>query len=324
VDYKGIADPYHWILAKMFFCLAEAQVHKIGSLYTETLCITESIAMCMYRNLPSMHPLFKLMEPYIESSIYVNDYARKYILPDLIKRGLAVSIEGAEQLISYFYKSYNFSEKYFPTDMARRGVNDSSKLPYYPYRDLGGLMFDEILKMVSAFVRHYYKSSDLVKRDRELNNFITSLTTEAKIGGVPKCTKIPHLISIITHIIFTSTVQFSVSTGSQYYYNGFIPNSPSILSLHPPRVTDKVTLETIINGLPDFDLTFFILCQTNLFSPNSTLKLLSHYQNNNFKDNEVQEILNQFRAQLKMMGNQMEQHSFSVVSPSKLRIGWDI
>jgi len=245
-------------------------------------------------------------------------------LPDYIKRGLAVSTEGGEQLIEHFYKNYNFSDKYFPTDLAIRGVDDRSILPYYPYRDLSGLMFDEIRNMVALFVRHYYKPPDSIRRDRELLSFVEALSKDGKLDGVPKCNKPSQLVMIITHIIFTSTVQYSVLTGSQYYYNGFIPNSPSILSIHPPIPTHKVSLEAIVKGVPDFNSTFYILCQINLLSPNSTSKLLSHYQHINFKETEVLEILNTFRAQLKMMGGQMEQHSFSVVSPTRLRSGWDI
>jgi len=324
VDYKDEKSPYNWLLAKMFFCLAESQVHKLGSFFTETMCVTEVFATCMYRCLPSMHPVYRLLEPYIGPSIYVNDYVRNFILPDYIKRGLSISTEGGEQIITNIYRSYNFTDKYFPTDLENRGVNDRSKLPSYPYRDLGGLMFDEIHGMAAAFVRHYYKTPDDIRKDRELFSFIQSLSEDGLIVGIPKCNKPSQLVSIVTHIIFTSCVQYSILSGSQYYYNGFIPNSPSILTLHPPRTTDNTTLDTIVKGLPDFNMTFNILCQTNLLSPNSTSTLLSHYQHINFKETEVLEILNNFRAQLKMMGSQMEEHNFSVASPTRLRGTWDI
>jgi len=271
-----------------------------------------------------MHPVYRLLEPYIGPSIYVNDYVRNFILPDYIKRGLSISTEGGEQIITNIYRSYNFTDKYFPTDLENRGVNDRSKLPSYPYRDLGGLMFDEIHGMAAAFVRHYYKTPDDIRKDRELFSFIQSLSEDGLIVGIPKCNKPSQLVSIVTHIIFTSCVQYSILSGSQYYYNGFIPNSPSILTLHPPRTTDNTTLDTIVKGLPDFNMTFNILCQTNLLSPNSTSTLLSHYQHINFKETEVLEILNNFRAQLKMMGSQMEEHNFSVASPTRLRGTWDI
>jgi len=55
VDYVE-TNTHTWQLAKMFFSFAEYQVQKFGFLYAETHCIVESIAVCMYRHLPEMHP----------------------------------------------------------------------------------------------------------------------------------------------------------------------------------------------------------------------------------------------------------------------------
>jgi len=281
----------------------------------------------MFRNLPSMHPIFRLLEPYIGSSIYVNNYTRKNIIPKYVNSGFSVSIEGSAKLIEQGYRSYNFFNRYFPVDMSERGVDDTSKLPYYPYRDLGGVIFDPIVKMVSGFIKYYYRNSiDLIKKDSELMAFINSLTTEAKIDGVPKCNKVSHLVSIITHIIWISTVQYSILNGSQYFYNGFIPNMSPILNVHPPRPSDKVSMETILKALPDYFTSFKILCHVNLFSPNTlkTSKLLANFPDGYFKEAEILELFNTFRAELKFFATELDQHSFCVVSPSRLRIGWDI
>ena len=73
-------EPLDWLLAKMWFRHADLQVHQIRSRYALTNVIGEIFAVAMYRCLPTVHPIYKLLKTYLGSSIPVNVLSRKNLI----------------------------------------------------------------------------------------------------------------------------------------------------------------------------------------------------------------------------------------------------
>ncbi|XP_014670639.1 PREDICTED: arachidonate 5-lipoxygenase-like, partial [Priapulus caudatus] len=67
------SDPkYTWLLAKMWFNNADAQVHQSNTHLGLTHLIMEGVVVCTHRNLSPSHPMFKLLAPHFLYLIAIN------------------------------------------------------------------------------------------------------------------------------------------------------------------------------------------------------------------------------------------------------------
>ena len=73
-------EPLDWLLVKMWFRNADAQIHQIKSHYAFTHAIAEVFAVAMYRCLPTIHPIYKLLKEHLRTIIPVNTLARKSLI----------------------------------------------------------------------------------------------------------------------------------------------------------------------------------------------------------------------------------------------------
>ena len=73
-------EPLDWLLAKIWFRNADLQVHQIKYHYALTHLISEIFAVAMYRCLPTVHPIYKLLKNHLGSSIPINVLARKHLV----------------------------------------------------------------------------------------------------------------------------------------------------------------------------------------------------------------------------------------------------
>jgi len=58
-------DPQEWALAKAHVACADAQVHLVCSWYFRTHLAMEPMAVSLKRNMSTMHPVYKLLKPYL-------------------------------------------------------------------------------------------------------------------------------------------------------------------------------------------------------------------------------------------------------------------
>ena len=70
-------EPLDWLLAKMWFKNADLQVHQIKCHYAFTHAFAEMFAIAMYRCLPPIHPIYKLLKEHLRNVIAVNTWSRQ-------------------------------------------------------------------------------------------------------------------------------------------------------------------------------------------------------------------------------------------------------
>ncbi len=61
-----------WLYAKMWVRVADAQIHQIVSRHLHTHLVMEVLAVATMRNLPRVHPVYKLLVPHLRYTIAVN------------------------------------------------------------------------------------------------------------------------------------------------------------------------------------------------------------------------------------------------------------
>ena len=78
-------EPLDWLLAKMWFKHADLQVNQIKNHYSLTHLVGEIFAVAMYRCLPTVHPIYKLLKNHLGCSIPINVLARKILITKVSK-----------------------------------------------------------------------------------------------------------------------------------------------------------------------------------------------------------------------------------------------
>ena len=72
--------PLDWMLAKMWFKNADFQVHQMRSHLAYTHFLMEPFAVAMYRCLPPVHPIHKLLREHLQSVIAINTIGRSRLI----------------------------------------------------------------------------------------------------------------------------------------------------------------------------------------------------------------------------------------------------
>ena len=73
-------DPLDWLLAKIWFKNADIQVHQMKSHLALTHLLMEPFAVAMYRCLPPVHPIHKLLRENLQFVIAINTLGRNTLI----------------------------------------------------------------------------------------------------------------------------------------------------------------------------------------------------------------------------------------------------
>ena len=100
------------------------------------LCM-EPVAMATYRNLPSLHPVYKLLLPHIRGVNAINTLGRDQLISPggAADRVLAIGAGGHIALMKKWYKTMTWDMFDIPNLLKKRGVDDPEKLPGFHYRE---------------------------------------------------------------------------------------------------------------------------------------------------------------------------------------------
>jgi len=113
---------YDWLLAKMWLRHADYQVQQASINLLKTQM--EAFAVAMRRQLPSIHPIFQLLFPHLNTIVEANAVTREMfkIQVDHLK------------LLHKMYKAFKFGMLSLPEILKERGVDNGDKLPNFYYR----------------------------------------------------------------------------------------------------------------------------------------------------------------------------------------------
>ncbi|MDJ0697923.1 lipoxygenase family protein [Mastigocoleus sp. MO_188.B34] len=226
----------NWLYAKICVQIADANHHEMSSHLCRTHLVMEPFAVVTARQLAENHPLGLLLRPHFRFMLHNNELARK----NLINQGgyvdnlLAGTLRESLQIVreAYFKNAeeyWSLKEFALPKEIANRGLDDPDRLPHYPYRDDGMLLWEAIKKFVSNYLSIYYPNPGDIRDDRELQAWAAELVAPdgGRVKGVPsQFENLQQLIDVVTSIIFTCGPQHSAINYPQYEYMAFVPNMP--------------------------------------------------------------------------------------------------
>jgi len=263
-------DYYAWMLAKMWFKNADIQVHQMNVHLAFTHLIMEPFAIAMFRCLPPVHPIHKLLRESLQFVIAINTVGRTSLISKGGAADAALSIgHGSDGMVELLQKSFenldlecalNFSKS-----IEKRDVSD---IPNYHYRDDGLMIWSAIENYVEEIIDAFYGNDKDVKDDIELQEWVSEISTNGFSGlkGVNEKRYESELLTLdgknkllklCTMIMFTSSAQHAAVNFLQWDYFCFAPNGPTTMLGKIPKEEDRgnITKEYVIQSLPDAEIS---------------------------------------------------------------------
>ncbi|CAL1586520.1 unnamed protein product [Knipowitschia caucasica] len=243
-----------WLLAKMFIKNADYLEHQGIEHLLKTHMLGEVFAMATLRNLPSAHPIYKMLISHFRATIHINNHVRNQLLGPAGALSLSsLGSEGVLELMRRGLSDLKYSALCLPDNIIARGLDT---VPNFYYRDDGLKLWTVLNSFVREMIKQFYLSDQNVAEDKELQDWVKEIFIHGVFGnpfsGFPSTLETTNeLIKFLTMIIFTVSAQHAAVNNGQFHYQGWIPNSPPLLVKPPPNKKDKISMESIVEALPN-------------------------------------------------------------------------
>lgn len=339
-----------WMRAKLYVQVADAVYHEAIDHTAYTHFAMEPVTIATPRQLPSNHPLYRLINPHFRFLLPVNHRGSRILLEKgaAFDNLLPLSLDTTKALIGRAILERPFNDYALPDNISRRGV-EQEYLPEFPYRDDAQLLWSAIYNYVSSYLSRYYLEDRAVLQDRYVQAWASELGTplnqrpitdfpqapawlpedlKAKVGmdykqlpshprlpGFPaKIASVQQLVDIAATIIFTCAPQHSALNYAQFDYLGCVDNLPLSASARPDvNASLEKILPTPEMALQQMQITFLL---SGIY-----WGCLGNSELIEFREPGDIEILQQFQAELKKieheinLRNQKRQTKYGVDYP---------
>lgn len=250
--------PIHWKWAKMGVQCALAADHQIGAHLVLAHYTGEIFGLATHRALPPSHPVFRLLELHVEKTMDINERARNFLIPEVIRDVASAGVEGSHQLAEIVYSMWHFENHYPKRLLESKGLYDPSLplnaqrgVPSYPYRDNAFPLWDLIREYVGNALADFYTDAT-VRTDEELKDWANEFQALNMKGFPARIETVEKLQDVLTMIIYTTSVFHSSVNFPQYESLGWVPNMPlAIYAEHWPS-REEITQEFVDSTLPSF------------------------------------------------------------------------
>ncbi|KAK7912868.1 hypothetical protein WMY93_013079 [Mugilogobius chulae] len=325
---------YDWLLAKTFVRSADFNEHELNVHLLRTHLLAEVFTVALLRNIPNVHPLYKLLVPHTRYTLQINLMARTQLISDdgYFATYAAPSQEGVVTIMQRSLSSVTYSSLCIHDDIKERGMES---VPNYYYRDDGLRLWDIIHRYVDGVMRHYYKSDKEVGQDTEIQNFIKDIfkhgflsKKESGIVSEPNKTasrktnnyfcfrnprelhEVKELVKFITMIIFTCSAQHSAVNHGQFDFGRWMPNAPSSLQFPPPCKKGTGSEELLLKTLPDVNTTVQTAAVLRLLSlQSSDFVSLGKHSEEYFTEETPLKLMKKFQNDLEKLDEKIDERN---------------
>lgn len=298
-------DGDNWLIAKTMVQIADANFHEVVSHLARTHLFIEPFVIATLNQLSPTHPLFVLLTPHFEGTLAINEGALRLVAPfGLVDIMFSSSNDQDRVLAVKAAQSYQLhvNTSTLPQTLAQRGVDDTSRLPDYPYRDDALLIWGAINQWVEDYVNHYYASDAAVQSDTEVENWVAELVAHDggrlnNVGVGNRISTRTQLVELITLICFTASAQHAAVNYPQGSIMTYTPAMPAA-GYAPLSVTQEGFSEgDFLKFLPPLE-TAKLQLDILYFLGSVYYKPLGDYGDDYFTDPAIQNHLTKFQQEL--------------------------
>ncbi|XP_027138934.1 hydroperoxide isomerase ALOXE3 [Larimichthys crocea] len=308
-------DECNWLMAKMFVRSADFHEHQYNVHLLRTHLLAEVFAVSLLRNVPMVHPLYKLLKLHTRYTMHINVLARLRLISEggLLSEISACSREGMVAFLKKSLSTMTYSSLCIPEDIAERGVE---AVPNFYYRDDGLRLWAIIHSFVQKVLSYYYKNDAEVQQDTELQKWILDIFEHGFLSqactGIPeRLSTVDELVKYVTMVIYTCSAQHAAVNGGQYDYGAWMPNTPTSMQLPP---TTKGT--TMLGTIPNISTTVKGMVAMWLLSqPPSDFVALGDYPEEHFNEEVPCEAIKDFQHELKVLSAAIRVRNTSLEIP---------
>ncbi|HEY9697419.1 MAG TPA: lipoxygenase family protein [Trichocoleus sp.] len=320
-----------WLMAKTIVQIADVNFHEAVSHFARTHLLVEPFVITTHRQLPTTHPLFKLLVPHFQGTLAINFAAHQFLIAPQggVNELLSSTIDNSRALMVKGFQGRGFNADMLPQRLKDRGVDDEKALPVYPYRDDGLLIWQAIHDWVSAYLNLYYQSDADVQKDQALQNWAKELVSFDG-GRIPDfgdrgdgaIETLAYLSDAVTMIIFTGSAQHAAVNFPQNDIMSFAPGMPTAGYLPAKAIASEATQKDWLNLLPPLDQA---QSQLNLLYLLGSVHFtqLGNYDPNYFTDPKVTAPLTVLQNRLKAIEVTIDQRNqtrpeYNYLKPSNI------
>ncbi|KAL9986386.1 hypothetical protein ACROYT_G000525 [Oculina patagonica] len=227
-----------WALAKENFQVTDFAYVEMVEHLLKTHLMMEPFCVCILRHLSKLHPLHQLLKYHCRGLLPTNKVGFPKLIDDkaYMHQLFAIGNTGSVTLLVRAYQTLTWADTDFRAKNKVRGIDDRSKLPYFPYRDDGEVIYQAMEDLVNEYVNFYYAADKDVLEDHEVQGLANEVSSEGlgSNGGLGKLRGFPAAITskamladIVTRLIWTSTAQHTAVNYPITEYGAFTPNMPT-------------------------------------------------------------------------------------------------
>ncbi|MBS0482786.1 MAG: arachidonate 15-lipoxygenase [Proteobacteria bacterium] len=214
-----------WEIAKLVVQVADGNWHELFAHLAHTHLVIEAVAVATRRHLAEVHPLWALLVPHFEGTLFINyEAATSLIVPGgPIDRIFGGTIASSQKMAADARLGFDFTLRMPPNDFKARGVDDAGKLPDYPYRDDALLVWQAIREWVQGYVGLYYCDDTAVIGDTELAAWAADIVGEGRVKGFGPIQTRHQLVDACAMVLFTASAQHAAVNFPQAAIMEFAP-----------------------------------------------------------------------------------------------------
>ncbi|XP_030604396.1 hydroperoxide isomerase ALOXE3-like [Archocentrus centrarchus] len=311
---------YDWLMAKIYVRSADFNLFELNTHLLRTHLLAEVFAMSVLRNLPMVHPLYKLLIPHTHYTLNINFLARTRLISrtGVFTKFTASGGEGVFTILKKSLSSLTYSSLCIPEDITERGLKD---VPNFYYRDDGLKLWEIIHRFVRGILSFYYKTDAEVQQDSELQSWIQDIFKYGFLSkestGIPqKFSTVDEMVKFVTVVIFISSAQHSAVNSGQYDFGAWMPNSPTTMQLPPPTKKGTANEKTMLESFPSVDITVNGMAVMWLLSKQSSDHvLIGQYPEEHFSEEEPLQKIRAFQEELQKLSAEIKARNEKVPLP---------
>ncbi|XP_078808259.1 polyunsaturated fatty acid lipoxygenase ALOX8-like isoform X2 [Oryzias latipes] len=301
---------YDWLLAKTYVKSADFNLHELNFHLLRTHLLAEVFAVSLQRNLPRVHPVFKLLIRHTRYTLQINFLARNLLISKIgiLTLYTASGGKGILTLLDRSVSSMTYRSLCIPDDIADRGLED---VPNFYYRDDGLKLWNIMHRFVHDILSFYYKYDWMVQNDAELQNWIQEIFENGFLRrretGIPqKFITVAELVKFVTMVMFTCSAQHTAVNDGQYDFYGWMPNGPSTMKKPPPTQKGKADEASFLSTLPDVETTVLIMATVWLSNmQTSDRRYLHQFVEEHFTEDFPRYKVTVFQRELKKLSKEI-------------------
>ena len=215
-----------WRAAKSIVASADTNHHELIAHLGRTHLFVEPFAVATNMKLSTEHPVYLLLIPHFEGTIFINWAAVNFLIGDKggVDQLLAGTIQSSRKVAVESITGMTFDDAIVPRALAARGFGND--VPFtFPYRDDALAVWGAIHDWVASYLALFYANDAAVQNDASLQTWGDTIRSNdgGRVPSFPPLQSMSDLVDALSAIIFTASAQHAAVNFPQATVMSYTP-----------------------------------------------------------------------------------------------------